>query len=201
MHECVAAIASCGVSPIVRIPGNEDWMVKRALDSGAHGIVVPLLQTVEDAKKLVQSAKFPPVGQRGYGSPFSMGMFDVEGNLSGLQYLQNANDCLVTVAQIETMSALQHVSPFPLFPTIAGSANAVQVDEIARVDGIDVLLIGPYDLGNNIGHPVLGDFDPELKEAIAKILKAAHGAGKKAGIYATSGEQARMYADQGFNMV
>ena len=77
----------------------------------------------------------------------------------------------------------------------------MQVDEIAMVDGVDVLLIGPYDLGNNIGHPVLGDFDPELKEAIAKILKAAHGAGKKAGIYATSGEQARMYADQGFNMV
>ena len=61
IHESVAAIASCGVSPIVRIPDNQGWMVKRALDSGAHGIVVPLLYTADDARKLVTSAKFPPL--------------------------------------------------------------------------------------------------------------------------------------------
>jgi 4-hydroxy-2-oxoheptanedioate aldolase len=110
MHESVAAIASCGVSPIVRIPDNQAWMVKRALDSGAHGIVVPLLYTADDARKLVQSAKFPPVGQRGYGSPFSMGMFDVQGGMSGLQYLQQANEGLVTIVQIETREALENVS-------------------------------------------------------------------------------------------
>lgn len=76
-----------------------------------------------------------------------------------------------------------------------------QVEEIAKVEGIDVLLIGPFDLGNNIGHPVLGEFDAELKEAIAKILEATHDAGKKCAVYATSGDQARMYADQGFDMV
>ena len=76
-----------------------------------------------------------------------------------------------------------------------------KVEEIANVDGIDVLLIGPFDLGNNIGHPVLGEFDPELKAAIAKILKATHDAGKKAAVYSTGGDQARMYADQGFDMV
>ena len=76
-----------------------------------------------------------------------------------------------------------------------------QVDAIARVEGIDVLLIGPYDLGNSIGHPVTGDFAPELKTAIETIRNAAANAGKKSGIYATSGEQAREYADQGFNMV
>ena len=65
MHESVAAIAACGVSPVVRIPANEAWMVKRALDAGAHGIIVPLLQTAEDARRLVSSAKFPPQGTRG----------------------------------------------------------------------------------------------------------------------------------------
>lgn len=110
MHESVAAIASCGVSPLVRIPDNQGWMVKRALDSGAHGIVVPLLYTAEDARKLVQSAKFPPLGQRGYGSPFSMGMFDVNGGMTGLEYLQQANEGLVTVVQIETREALDNVS-------------------------------------------------------------------------------------------
>src|SRR3954451_19048006 len=109
MHESVAAIASCGVSPIVRIPDNQGWMVKRALDSGAHGIVVPLLYAADDARKLVQSAKFPPVGQRGYGSPFSMGMFDGHGGMSGLQYLQQSNEGLVTIVQIETREAFANV--------------------------------------------------------------------------------------------
>ena len=106
MHESVAAVASCGPSPIVRIAANEGWMVKRALDSGAHGIVVPLLRTAEDARSLVQAAKFPPLGQRGYGGPFAMGTF---GNPSGLEYLQQANDALLTIIQIETKEALANV--------------------------------------------------------------------------------------------
>lgn len=111
MHESVSAIASTGVSPIVRIPANEGWMVKRVLDAGAHGVLVPLLYTVEDARRLVQTAKFPPQGQRGFGSPFSMGAFDVQGNLSQLEYLQNANNNLITAVQIETKEALENVSP------------------------------------------------------------------------------------------
>jgi len=183
MHEAVSAVASCGVSPLVRIPDNQGWMVKRALDSGAHGIVVPLLYTADDARRLVQSAKFPPLGQRGYGSPFSQGAFDLRGNLSGLEYMQQANDGLVTIVQIETKEALENV------------------DAIAAVNGIDVLFIGPFDLGNNIGFPVTGEFAPELNAAIEKIRKAAMAAGKKAGMFCLSGEQARHYADQGFHMI
>jgi len=119
MHESIHAIASCGISPIVRIAANEGWMVKRALDAGAHGVLVPLLYSVEDAKRLVDSAKFPPRGKRGFGSPFSMGAFDIKGDLSGLQYMQNANDNLLTIVQIETKEAL------------------AVVEEIAKVDGID----------------------------------------------------------------
>ena len=183
MHEAVHAIASCGVSPIVRIPANENWMVKRVLDAGAHGVLVPLIYTVEDCRKLVEASKFPPKGRRGFGSPFSMGAFDLQGNLSGLEYMQNANDNLVVAVQIETREALN------------------VVEEIAKVDGIDVLFVGPWDLGNNIGHPVKGDFDPELKEAIARVQKAAKDNGKSSGIYCPSGDSARGYVDQGFNMV
>lgn len=113
MHDSIQATASVGVSPIVRIPGNEGWMVKRALDAGAHGIIVPLLRTVEDARNLVQAAKFPPRGRRGFGSPFSMGAFDVKGDLSGLQYMENANDTLLTIVQIETQEALNAVRNKP----------------------------------------------------------------------------------------
>lgn len=113
MHESVHAIASCNVSPIVRIPANEGWMVKRALDAGAHGIIVPLLYSVEDARKLVQTAKFPPVGKRGFGSPFSMGAFDIKGDLTGYEYMKNANENLLTVVQIETKEALECVRICP----------------------------------------------------------------------------------------
>lgn len=181
MHEAVAAIASCGVSPIVRIAANEGWMVKRALDSGAHGIIVPLLYTANDAKEMVQAAKFPPVGSRGFGSPFPMEKF---GGQTQTEYLQQANDSLLTIAQIETREALENV------------------DAIARVPGIDVLFVGPFDLGNNIGHSITdGTMHDELKEAIAKILRAAKDNQKSCGIYSTSGDQAREFADQGFNMV
>ena len=82
-----------------------------ALDSGAHGIVVPLLYTVEDAKRLVQTTKFPPTGQRGYGSPFAMGSFGnpSTGHPTGLEYLQTANDSLLTIVQIETKEAYENV--------------------------------------------------------------------------------------------
>lgn len=77
-----------------------------ALDAGAHGILVPLLETADDARKLVQSAKFPPVGKRGFGAPFAMGSI---GNVSPIEYLQHANDALITAVQIETKSALDNV--------------------------------------------------------------------------------------------
>lgn len=184
MHECTAAIAACGVSPVVRIAANEAWMVKRALDSGAHGIIVPLIYTVDDVKKLVSSAKFPPVGTRGFGSPFPFEKFHTSSAISSTDYLTQANDALVTIVQIETREALANV------------------DEIAAVPGVDCLLIGPFDLGNNIGHPVLnGVMHDELKSAIDKIHEAAKKAGKTTGIYCTSGEQAREFADKGFNMI
>lgn len=77
-----------------------------ALDSGAHGVIVPLLRTAEDARKLVEAAKFPPVGRRGFGSPFAMGS---TGNVSALEYLQTANDSLLTIVQIETKEAVENV--------------------------------------------------------------------------------------------
>jgi 4-hydroxy-2-oxoheptanedioate aldolase len=153
-----------------------------ALDSGAHGVLVPLLYTVEDAKKLVLSAKFPPQGQRGFGSPFPQERFHPDLDSTG--YLQQANDAILTMVQIETKSALDNV------------------EAIAAVPGIDVLFVGPFDLGNNIGHPIInGEMHESLHAAIAKTLKAANAAGKKAGIFCTSGEQSRKYAEDGFHMI
>ncbi|KAF5710881.1 2 4-dihydroxyhept-2-ene-1 7-dioic acid aldolase [Fusarium mundagurra] len=199
MHEAVPTIAAVGVSPIVRLPDMQGWMVKRALDSGAHGIIVPMLRTVEEAKQLVQDAKFPPYGKRGFGSPMAPERFIPVPTFT--EYLQQANDALLTIVQIETREALE------------------AVDDIAAVEGIDALFLGPFDLGiylslfspklhhltctgNNIGHPIInGVIDDELEAALAKSLKAAKKARKKCGIYCTSGAQAKAYAEQGFDMM
>lgn len=153
-----------------------------ALDCGAHGILVPLLNTVEDAEKVVKAAKFPPLGQRGFGSPFCPGVFST--SLTASEYLAQANSSLLTIVQIETVSALENV------------------DAIAAVPGVDVLFVGPFDLGNAMGHPVTGPtFHPELDAAIKKVLVAAEKAGKKSGIYTPFGDQARAMAAVGFDMV
>ncbi|KAI1505257.1 Phosphoenolpyruvate/pyruvate domain-containing protein [Biscogniauxia marginata] len=182
MHEAIPAIASCGASPLVRIPDVQGWMVKRALDAGAHGILVPLLRSAEEARKIVAAAKFPPQGQRGLGSPFAMERFTPIPTMT--EYLQQANDSLLTMVQIETQEALD------------------AVEEIAAVPGVDVLYVGPFDLGNNIGYPILnGVMQPELVKAIDRILDATHKAGKKCGWFASNAEQAKEYADKGFHMI
>lgn len=189
MHDSVAAIAACGVSPVVRVADGQHWMIKRALDAGAHGIIVPLLQTVEDAKKVVQFSKFPPRGNRGLGSPFAMEKFveqavDPE-EISLSRYYKDANEGIVVIVQIETASALK------------------QIRAIAEVPGIDVCFVGPVDLGNSIGHPCesLGNYPPELENAIQTIRKETQAAGKWTAIYTSGGESAKTYADQGFSMV
>ena len=83
-------------------------MCKGALDSGAHGIIVPLIYTADDTIKLLKSAKFPPQGQRGFGSPFPMEKFGIQ---TTTEYLYQANDALLTIVQIETKEALQNVGP------------------------------------------------------------------------------------------
>lgn len=127
--------------------------------------MVPLLQNASDAKKLVSAAKFPPRGTRGFGSPFSMGAFaSTTGAIPHAgEYLQQANDALLTVVQIETQEALDNV------------------DEIAAVDGVDILFVGPFDLGNNIGRPFMGEMHEDLRNAITKIREAATNAGKWSG--------------------
>lgn len=104
--------------------------------------------------------------------------------MASTDYLQQANDALLTIVQIETKEALENV------------------EAIGAVPGIDVLFVGPFDLGNNIGHPIInGEMHADLHAAIAKVLKAANAAGKKAGIFCTSGEQSNQYARDGFHMI
>ncbi|KAI0860028.1 Pyruvate/Phosphoenolpyruvate kinase-like domain-containing protein [Xylaria cubensis] len=169
MHEAVPAIASCGVSPIVRLPDMQGWMIKSQCHRSLSGMT--------KAKRIVAAAKFPPQGQRGLGSPFAMERFNPIPTMT--EYLQHANESLLTIVQIETQEALD------------------AVDEIAAVPGIDVLFVGPFDLGNNIGHPILdGVMQPELEQVIDRILAATKKAGKKAGFYANRTDLASEHRPQ-----
>ncbi|GAA6016252.1 hypothetical protein JCM8202_005537 [Rhodotorula sphaerocarpa] len=175
-YELNNAIASSGVSPIIRVPSAEGWMMKRALDSGAHGIMLPMVGTAAMARDVISLSKFPPLGIRGFGSPFTQHAFGV----SAAEYVEQSSDHLLTILQIESREGVDNI------------------EEIAAVPGADVLFIGPFDLANSLNVKFGGE---EHESAIASILRATKAAGKYAGIFCLSGEQARKRLDEGFDMV
>ncbi|KAJ6503865.1 Pyruvate/Phosphoenolpyruvate kinase-like domain-containing protein, partial [Mycena sanguinolenta] len=192
LPESIAAIhgASPANSPsaIVRIPAtgvssSTSWQIKQALDAGARGVLVPMVSTVEKATEIAADCRFPPRGRRGFGSSYTHGNWGV----SIPEYLKGANDAVLVMVQIETREALDHF------------------EAIAEVDGIDVLFVGPFDLSVSLGYPgpspASPDPHPQVEEIIQKILKAAHKAGKKCGIYCVSGAQAARRAAEGFDMI
>ncbi|WAO94301.1 HpcH-HpaI domain-containing protein [Fusarium falciforme] len=176
-YELTNAVASEGASPIIRVPWNEEWMIKRALDAGCHGVLTLMCHSADDARKIVQYSKYSPVGSRGYGPMFAPHSFH---RLPARQYDERANKDLLVAAQIEFRSAVENV------------------DEIAQVEVVDVLLIGPFDLAKQMG---VTRGSEEHAAAIQKALKAAKLAGKKTAIFCTNGTQARSRAQEGFYMV
>ncbi|KAF9886584.1 hypothetical protein FE257_011356 [Aspergillus nanangensis] len=177
-YDLSSAVGSEGASPIVRVPWPEEWMIKRALDSGAHGILTPMCHSAEDARKIVSYCKYPPLGTRGYGPMYASHAFPKV--TAGGHYDNGADSELMVMVQIESRSGVENV------------------EEIAKVEGLDVLLIGPFDLAKQMGVVRGGE---EHEAAIQRTLKAAKAAGKKAAIFCTEGAQARMRAEQGFDMV
>ncbi|KAJ5723181.1 hypothetical protein N7488_001216 [Penicillium malachiteum] len=177
-YELVNAIGSENASPIIRVPCAEEWMIKRALDAGAHGIMTPMCHSEVDAANIVKYTKYPPVGTRGYGPMFAPhSMPNVE---PGSQYDDGANDGITVAVQIESRPGVENV------------------EKIAAVPGIDVLFIGPFDLAKQMGVTRCGE---EHEAAIQRILTAAHASGKKAAIFCTDGNDARARAEQGFDMI
>ncbi|KAJ3543340.1 hypothetical protein NM208_g3628 [Fusarium decemcellulare] len=184
MYLQIGAISSSGVSPIVRVPASEPWMIKRALDAGAHAIMVPMCETKEQAEQIVQSAKYPsqryPDAFRGTGAMFAPAAF----NLSSRDYLLGANDNVMICVQIESRKAVENVK------------------EIASVEGIDMLFIGPNDLASSLGYVAFDHATiPEVQEATQKILDATLAAGKYAGHFALSADTATQKYKQGFHFV
>jgi 4-hydroxy-2-oxoheptanedioate aldolase len=174
-----------GPSAIVRIPAtgvtvSSSWQIKHALDGGARGVLVPLVSTAAKAKEVVADSRFPPLGRRGFGSPFTHGTWGVTAS----EYLQVSNESILVMVQIENKEAVENVR------------------EIAGVEGIDAVFIGPYDLSISLGYPPPSpDPHPDVEQVIQKIRHEAHAVGKKCAIFCTSGTQAAVRAKEGFDMI
>lgn len=171
------ATQSSTAASIVRVPANEFIPIKRVLDMGAEGVVVPMVNTAEEAESAASKCRYPPVGTRGLG-PHRAARFGFDFP----DYFARANTEITLIVQIETPEAVENV------------------EAIAAVKGVDAIFIGPTDLCLTMGHfPNLRH--PEFEAAVARVLEAGNAAGKPVGYYCDSPVEAKARADQGFRMV
>ncbi|MFB6726522.1 HpcH/HpaI aldolase/citrate lyase family protein [Kribbella sp. NPDC056345] len=168
------AIDGGGSAGLVRVEANDPTPIGRALDAGAFGVIIPLIDTAEDVARAVRSAKYPPLGRRSFGPMRSALRIDPAP--------AEANKVTVVLAMIETAQALENVA------------------EICATPGLDGLYVGPADLALSLGARYPGD--PEIagpfEEAIALIAKTATAAGIAVGIHTFDGENARRRLEQGY---
>jgi 2-keto-3-deoxy-L-rhamnonate aldolase RhmA len=172
------AIESTPAVPIVRIAWNDPVIFKRVLDLGASGIMVPYVQSAEEARKAVAAMRYPPAGIRGVAvmnraCSFGPGFDD---------YFKSAGSKLLTMLQIESPAAIEHV------------------DEIAAVDGADVLFVGLMDLSVGLGIAQQWEH-PTLRGALDKVVNACQKSGKAAGMIVMSEEQIEPAVADGFSML
>ena len=177
MHQLQAA-AAADTPAIVRIAWNEPWRFKRVLDAGAAGVMVPWVSTVEEAQAATTAMRYFPDGVRGAATLIRANGYGRDRD----EYLQAANDHLLTVVQIETRQAVENAAA------------------IAAVEGVDVLFVGPFDL--SIGLGIGGQFDhPEFLAALEQVVAGAKGAGKAAGILLQRPDQVAATKARGFSFI
>ena len=168
------AMRGQGTTPIVRVWWNDVVAIKRALDIGAYGVVVPWVNNREQAEMAVKACRYAPGGLRGVG-PRRAALFDPE-------YLRTADEEILIIAQIETKEAVGNI------------------EEILSVDGIDVSYIGPADLSASHGH--LGDMaHPEVQEAIDRVYDASVAAGVATGVHMGAGKTIMDRVEKGYNLI
>ncbi len=171
------AMSSASLLQLVRVSSLDRHLIEHALDLGAHGVVVPRVESREDAAEAADACRYPPLGHRGVNPIRASGYFT---NLP--DYLEGADARTLCAVQVESADGVEHV------------------DEIANVPGVDVVFIGVGDLACSLGQPGVPD-GPLMDAARRQILEATRAAGKVPGIFAYSEELARQYAEEGFELI
>jgi 4-hydroxy-2-oxoheptanedioate aldolase len=177
---CCGAISDASqgkCTPLARVANGTIDQIKRALDSGAQGVLVPLVSTAEDAENVVRFSRYPPDGIRGMG-----GLLAAQGfAMTRAEYSQRANREVLVSIQIETKQAIDNI------------------DEICSVKGLDAVFIGPNDLHVSYGLPPSYWSDaPEFQNAVQKVLDASKRHNMTAGILCGTQTQAKMCKELGF---
>jgi len=174
-----AGCRGVGIEPLVRVPRSEYHFMARALDVGTFGVMVPMVEAADEARRIVEATHYPPVGRRGAALGVAQDDYsggDVSAKIAAL------NARTLVIAQIESERGMAHL------------------DAIAATPGIDVLWLGHFDLTNFLGIP--GEFEsPKYLDAVNAIVAAARRHGKGLGFMAADATWAQRYRELGFNMI
>ena len=175
-----ASIADAGCTALARVPANRHDHIKRVLDNGAHGIVVPMVNSREEAQAAVAAAKYPPVGNRSVGGAVHALNFDATAN----DYYARANEEILVVLQCEHITAVENA------------------DAIFSVPGIDAIFVGPNDLAASMRSP---DGKPPSGEATTQVMKRILDTCRRnkvaPGLHCGSADEARLRIDEGWQFI
>ena len=165
------------VDCLLRVPLNDEIWIKKALDTGASGIIVPQVNSAADARRAVRCSKYPPQGGRSAGMARAHGY-----GARAREYFERANAGIALIVQAEHVEAVRNI------------------EAILEVEGVDAVFIGPYDLSASLGK--MGQVeDPDVQAAIERVRRACRERGTPLGIFAASGERARDYVADGYRLV
>lgn len=171
------AISNYDSVPFVRVPWNEPYEIMKALDIGAYGVIVPMVNNRAEAERAVDSCRYPPAGHRSFG-PIRAAMY------GGRGYATEANDHIACIAMVETSEGLDNL------------------EAIASTPGLDAIYIGPSDLAFALGlSPTRGSGEQKHKDTVVHILETCRKHGIAAGIHTGSLQQTEFHLEQGFNFV
>lgn len=175
-----AILSGQGVTPLVRVPSNTSENIKRVLDCGAWGVVVPMVNSRAEAEAVVAAARYAPVGQRSIGGNLHAALY---GTTAG-QYYARANEQILVVIMIETVAALGCL------------------DSILSVPGIDVVFIGPNDLTHSMGMaPTFESEDSRFRDALRRVVEGARKHGVAPGIHVSDAAMAQRRMAEGFQFI
>jgi 2-keto-3-deoxy-L-rhamnonate aldolase RhmA len=171
-------LQAAGSTPcLVRLPSSDSTPIAKALDLGADGIIVPQVNSADQARHIVEQSRYAPVGRRGRG----LGRAHRYG-LTLAEYSETANDTVCVVVQAEHTDAVRNI------------------ESILDVPGVDAVLVGPYDLASSLGH--IGDVNhPNVRAAIERVGTACFARGIPCGMVGVSAAAVRPYIDRGYSLI
>ncbi len=182
VENMIRAAAVADISPIVRIDKDDPYLIRKVLEIGAEGFIIPDVRSAEEVKRIVHAAKFPPLGERGFSNLCFSGGY---GSVAADKWVKWSNEETMVGVMIETKEAVD------------------SVDTIMAVEGLDFVLFGPADYSMNIGLGKPAKNDPKVQDAIKKTIAAAKKNGKHImlGIAPPWREEADKYMEMGIDMI